>query len=940
MKKKVFSLMMMLLLAFMGVAKAEVVTIGDGTSTTYVTPFNSLWGYSFVEQIYTADEIGTAGTINAISFNMSSTDAQTNQVDVFMKAVTRSSFSGTSDYETVTASDMVFSGTVTFNNGWTTITLDTPFQYDGTSNLMIGMHEYTSGYSTRYFYYTSAADKVITFHSDGANPDPYNLGSYTGNKYVSPNRANIQIDITTEGGQGGGSMEDQLHVKYMDGETEVIDTLNLGVRPAGCWMEPFQFTMYSEGPNYTVTVLDFTPSDGMFSVEGQELPFQVVDEEGVQLTMATNATEAGVIERQFVAITEGNRAAHIWPVVVELYEPLTPDVWELACEEATEFPFVEVPQTAHNMQLHNDYTLPFPEIPEGYDAVYKLEFANDMVLNAEVTQGENGKVALYTEDFYGEGGPMATNNYTGLSASGGAASAPFEAQIGEGTSTTGLLPFYTLYNYSIGENLFLAAELAEAGVTTAPMTSLSWYCTATNGNLQSNITIWMANVEETAIGGNSIMTGGMTKVYTGNMTPTVGWDEFVFNEGTFAWDGHSNVLVVCQRLNGDWQGSVSWQTHNPGFTAMTYDYDDYEVYDMTSQTYSMYTSATNRANIIFKGNSRASVNNFTYNFEAGVAGWTDIDNDGDGHTWFHSSYSLNECGYDYTDLGHNASDGFMVSASYNDMTGDYYDADNYLVSPQKYTLGDNASVNFFFDYASDNYPDYFEVCVATADNPGASDFTSIWNTFMRSNAEKTQIRHTNNRYENWREVTVDLSAYAGQDVWIAFHHQDYDQYELWIDDVVINTGSTEPTPGPEPTPAGEMAYGPEIVNAAVEAGTYYLVASSTDADLEVTINAEDMPCPDVEAEGFAFNPTPADDADEVEPGSVTLRGTSPPMPLVGDWSSVAPTTRIPTTRRRSCILRMAASAPNWPTATPSATCGTTPTTSGTSSSTTTVARRA
>ena len=88
----------MLLLAFVGVAKAEVVTIGDGTSTTYVTPFNSLWGYSFVEQIFTADEIGTAGTINAISFNMQSTSEQTNQVEVFMKAVSRNSFSGSTDY--------------------------------------------------------------------------------------------------------------------------------------------------------------------------------------------------------------------------------------------------------------------------------------------------------------------------------------------------------------------------------------------------------------------------------------------------------------------------------------------------------------------------------------------------------------------------------------------------------------------------------------------------------------------------------------------------------------------------------------------------------------------------------------------------------------------------------------------------------------------------
>nr|MCR5039000.1 hypothetical protein [Bacteroidales bacterium] len=145
MKKKVFSLMMTLLLAFVGVAKADVVTIGDGTGTTYYAPYNSLWGYSFVEQVYTADEIGTAGAITAISFNMRETDAAySTDVDVFMKNVSRSNFSSNTDWETVTASDMVFSGTWDITPGWATITLDTPFQYDGTSNLMIGMHEKTS----------------------------------------------------------------------------------------------------------------------------------------------------------------------------------------------------------------------------------------------------------------------------------------------------------------------------------------------------------------------------------------------------------------------------------------------------------------------------------------------------------------------------------------------------------------------------------------------------------------------------------------------------------------------------------------------------------------------------------------------------------------------------------------------------------------------------
>ena len=263
--------------------------------------------------------------------------------------------------------------------------------------------------------------------------------------------------------------------------------------------------------------------------------------------------------------------------------------------------------------LHNDYTLPFPEIPEGLDAVYKLTFDEDQILNAAVTYGDNGKVALYTEDFYGEGGPMADNNYTGIQIGGGGASgAAFEAMIGDETSTSTLtyFPFHTLWNYLLAENLFLASELTEAGVTTAPMTSLSWYVSSTSCTTpQSGISIWMGNVSDAALTSTSHTTAGMTLVYTGaNILPAEGWNEFEFNEGNFAWDGHSNILILCQRQNGSWQGSVSWQTHNPGFAATCYAYTDTAPgYDATTQTYSMTTSTTNRANIIMKSNGGRSV---------------------------------------------------------------------------------------------------------------------------------------------------------------------------------------------------------------------------------------------------------------------------------------------------------------------------------------------
>ena len=961
MKKKVFSLMMTLLLAFVGVAKADVVTIGDGTSTTYVTPFNSLWGYSFVEQVYTADEIGTAGTITAISFNLRETDAaQTNAVDVFMKNVSRSSFASVEDYEPVTATDMVFSGTVTFSPGWTTITLNTPFQYDGSSNLLIGMHEYTSGYSTRYFYYTSTPNAVVTFHSDGADPNPYDLSMYTGNKYTSANRANIQIDITPGGGgggtfvsgnvtvhdgtttnsyvpvygfyvdaynkdemvypaaelsemanmdinsmkfyasnanvswgsasfqvflaevgsttlsdfagpgtivyegalsivnnemevnfttpyhynggnllvgvynpttgsysscswygesvtgasihgysysglssvtatqrnflpkttfsysgmTGGGGMGDQLHVKYMDGENEIIDSLNLGVRPINAWMEPFNFTMYTDGPTYTVTVLDFTPSDGLFSVEGEELPFQVIRDNDVELGMSTNATYAGVIERQFVAITEGNRAAHIWPLVVEMYDPAIPDVWEKAYNFGTvanNFTYRGVPSQITPTVLHNDYTLPFPEIPEGNDAVYKLTFNNDVILNAEVSIGDNGKVALYREGFEGEGGPMATNNYVGPSVGGGAAAAPFEAQIGEGTSTLTYFPFHTLWNYSLGENLFLASELNEAGVTSAPMTSLSWYVASTSCTTpQNNISIWMANVSDEALTSTSHITSGMTLVYTGNnILPATGWNEFVFNEGSFAWDGHSNVLIVCQRLNGSWQGSVSWQTHNPGFVATCYDYDDYEVYNCQTTSYSMYTSSTSRANIIMKGGNR--------------------------------DRATVPVTFDLTDSYGDGWNGAALNVVANDGTN------------QSLTISSGSTASYTLDI-----------------NEGAH----------------VNLTWTSGSWDGECSFVVSMNG----------------------ETVLSGTPSSLPfefdIPGAAPAPLPlDYSYGPVITDMPVEAGTYYLVASSTDADFEVTINADAMPCPEVE--GFAFNPTPADDADGIEPGSVTLRWNIP-----------------------------------------------------------------
>ena len=211
MRKKLILFLMLALFGSTSFLRADVVEIGDGTGTTYYGPYNSLWGYSFVEQIYTADEIGMAGTINSIAFNLRNADAAaTCDIVVYMKNVSKSAFAGADDYENVTPADVVFDGSFTFQPGWSTIILDTPFAYDGTSNLLIGIDENTSGYSTRYFYYTAVTGGLFSAHSDSENPDPTNVAAFSGTKYTQNYRNNIQIDITPGGG-GGTSGELTVH---------------------------------------------------------------------------------------------------------------------------------------------------------------------------------------------------------------------------------------------------------------------------------------------------------------------------------------------------------------------------------------------------------------------------------------------------------------------------------------------------------------------------------------------------------------------------------------------------------------------------------------------------------------------------------------------------------------------------------------------------------
>ena len=161
----------------------EDVYVGDGsTVTNQYLPSYSFYNYSLTQQIYTPSEIGAGGLISTLSFFNGGTE-KTRAYDIYMVLTDKTTFESANDWIVATMDDRVFHGEVTMIPGyWTTITLDEPFVYDGTSNLALIVDDNTgiwsSGMACRVFNTENA--QAIRVYNDYTDYDPSNPESYNG----------------------------------------------------------------------------------------------------------------------------------------------------------------------------------------------------------------------------------------------------------------------------------------------------------------------------------------------------------------------------------------------------------------------------------------------------------------------------------------------------------------------------------------------------------------------------------------------------------------------------------------------------------------------------------------------------------------------------------------------------------------------------------------
>lgn len=183
------------------------VTVGSGTATATTVPVSTNWGFNYSQQIYTAAQINGAiapssgpQTISQLAFfynTAAPSTAEWASWDIYLGNTTQNSFASTTNWIPGASLTQVFSGTVTAPaaGNWMTITLTTPFLWDGTSNLVVAVDENSPGFASAnaaWGTFTSGTNTGMYFRNYTTNPNP--ASPPTASLQVSSiNRIRIQI---------------------------------------------------------------------------------------------------------------------------------------------------------------------------------------------------------------------------------------------------------------------------------------------------------------------------------------------------------------------------------------------------------------------------------------------------------------------------------------------------------------------------------------------------------------------------------------------------------------------------------------------------------------------------------------------------------------------------------------------------------------------------
>lgn len=524
--------------------KKGTVKVGDGVkSVSYLPASRGGHKYAITQQIYTADEIGTAGVIKSISFKTSSQNFDSSgfsgKWELYLVHTSKSEF--TSDYDWVSFSEAnkVYSGSLSFTaaNYLQTYKLDTPFEYDGISNLALIAVKTESGNSSSAKLLVYDAPKQAHGYSTSISPiDNSKLYDYSATPYDVKNQVWFDIDpLTIIGGAGDGTsnmlptatdykyaISEQIYTSAEIGRSGFITGINFYCTNSSTSYVPYRTVkLYVAKTDKTQFNNDrdwyiFNPSDLVF----QGTIF-VYNKSWIKVTfdkpLKYNGSDNLIIG--FVDVSGSNNTASNFRVY----------------------------NTEDHQSLSKTNDKPFDPTDAGADAL-KLEY------------GYNDKVKNQIFFSFQE-----------------------EWQIGEGDAINNYLPTYTFYNYSITQQVYTASEM---GKSESDITSISFFNTGDSRTreLEIYMTSPTAFTKYPANYAKDVVPTPADMVFSGTVTFESGvWTDIPLNKAfkyvSYGGGTHSLVLTVVDKT-GSWESSTQFLTYETEEAQTIYAHSDNTPYTL------------------------------------------------------------------------------------------------------------------------------------------------------------------------------------------------------------------------------------------------------------------------------------------------------------------------------------------------------------------------
>ena len=534
-KHNLAKLALSVLLAFWGVSVwGSSVTIGSEGSTSMDTylPMNSLYDYSYSQQIYTAEEIGMSGFINSITIWLKGGEnLHEMKFDIYMVETDKEAFENNTDWIPVTNDDIVYSGTVTVHNTVAeayTFTLDKTFEYSGEGNLVICFNNKTGlwkgGLAGRVFNGEGEANRSIYTSQDETALDP--TAPNFGAKSITKLRNVITLDIT----HSGVAIPKMLTVSDITAHTAKL----LWTGGTGLYILDYKKASDAEWTNmlWNTTLNTYTlenlESNTEYSVRVQSVGMHYATS---GYRTATFTTETAVKTPTNITVTHENNTGDKATALLQWTQSDGADQWECSLNDNL---------AGMTNRTYKRFTNLTPETEYSFKV-----------------RAYNSELQEYSD---------WSDEYVFYPSK--------KRVIGEGTSSSEYVPTHTYYKYSLTEQIYTAEELGQA-------TAIESIALFSKGQSTRSLDIYMVSTDKSRFedGDDWVDVSDDNLVFSGNVTFNAGEWNTIDLDDVYVHDGQSNMLLVVNDKTGDYdESSNSFYAYACDNQAL-YAYSDYTVFD-------------------------------------------------------------------------------------------------------------------------------------------------------------------------------------------------------------------------------------------------------------------------------------------------------------------------------------------------------------------------